>query len=247
METIPLISCICVTRKNPLLLHRAITCFLNQTYKNKELIVVYDDDDLLTKDAVKNIGYSNVSFYEIKKNNKISLGGIRNYAIEKSKGKFICQWDDDDWYHVSRIERQYAELKSTKNVSCVMTQWLIFDSMTNSAYLSHKRLWEGSLLCEKTAFSDIKYENINKGEDTSVIHHLMEEGKMRPINDVANLYIYVYHGANTWNYTHWTQIFNHSTKLNSDDSIVIKDILENYENVKLGSQVLDNLYKCIKS
>ena len=49
---LPLISCICVTREKPSLLKRAIDCFLAQTYPNKELVILYEDDDYATEELV---------------------------------------------------------------------------------------------------------------------------------------------------------------------------------------------------
>ena len=40
----PLITCAMVTRNRPLLAHRAIHCFMNQTYANKELLILDDGD-----------------------------------------------------------------------------------------------------------------------------------------------------------------------------------------------------------
>ena len=34
------------------------------------------------------------------------LGTLRNRSLEEATGDFMAQWDDDDWYHPERIERQ---------------------------------------------------------------------------------------------------------------------------------------------
>ena len=46
--SLPLISCICITRNRPGYLSKAIVCFKQQTYPNKELVILYEEDDLLT-------------------------------------------------------------------------------------------------------------------------------------------------------------------------------------------------------
>jgi len=51
----PVISCICVTRKKPALLERAVRCFLIQSYQQKELVIVYEDDDQVTIDHIGNM------------------------------------------------------------------------------------------------------------------------------------------------------------------------------------------------
>lgn len=226
---LPLISCLCVTREKPNLLHRAINCFLSQTYPQKELVVVYDDDDLITKKFIQDSeGYpSSVCFFEFKKTADITLGKIRNYSIDKAKGSYICQWDDDDWYHESRLELQYHKIKSSNLPGCVLSQWLLFDSNNNKAYLSHKRYWEGSLLCEKELFPRDAYDDLDKGEDTQIIKRLKKANKLSLLHDSAYLYTYSYHGKNTWNYEHWAEIFKLGNKLSNSLSKLVKDILEN--------------------
>lgn len=244
METknYPLISALCVTRAKPDLLQRAISCFLSQTYKNKELVVVYDSDDLETKEFVASFQQNSIiSFYEVEKTKSNTLGYLRNYAIEKSNGAYVCQWDDDDWYHIARIEYLYEAICISGFPAAIVTQWLIFNSTNNKAYVSHKRLWEGSLLCEKTIIHNIGYDHLNIGEDTSLIERLEKECKLYHINDTPNLYVYIYHAKNTWNYKHWEMIFDYSFELSLSDSKTIKNILKGCHNMEEKSIEIDNL------
>lgn len=244
METnnYPLISALCVTRSKPDLLQKAISCFLSQTYENKELIVVHDSDDLLTKKFVENFQQkSMISFYEVEKTKSVTLGYLRNYAIEKSNGVYVCQWDDDDWYHIARMEYLYEAISISGLPAAIMTQWLIFDSINSKAYASHKRLWEGSLICEKNIILNIGYDNHNIGEDTNLVLRLEKEGKLYHINDTPNLYVYIYHAKNTWNSKHWEKIFDYSFELSLKDSNKIKNILKGYDNIEEKSLEIDNL------
>src|SRR6187399_197150 len=106
MKKLPLISCLCITRNKIPLLKRAIHCFRNQTYPNKELILVFEDNDNDTKSFVKRLKDKNISIYEIPSTPKLSLGELRNISIHKCKGEYFCQWDADDWYHNRRLETQ---------------------------------------------------------------------------------------------------------------------------------------------
>lgn len=237
----PLISCLCVTREKPALLKRAISCFQNQTYPNKELVIIYDHDDLATKDELKLVVDPTISIYEVRKTKEITLGFLRNYAIHKSKGEYVCQWDDDDWYHIGRIEYQYEVIQMSNYPAVILTQWLIFDSTTNKAYISHRRLWEGSLLCKKSAISNIKYDHLNLGEDTTFIEKLNNENRIYYIDNVPNLYIYTYHGKNTWNYKHWNDIFKQCQVMNPSISTLIEKILNDKKNMEENSLKLDKI------
>jgi glycosyltransferase involved in cell wall biosynthesis len=236
-----LISCICVTRKKPDLLKRAIGCFTSQTYSNKELIILYEDDDDDTIDFLKD-GFppeSGIRLFRVPAYPKMALGELRNLAIKIAKGEYVCQWDDDDWYHMSRLEWQYHLLFREGRHGSILTQWLVFDSTTSTAYISNSRLWEGSILCRKSVLQQKAYEDKTLGEDTATIEYLSSRGSLYYLSQMAGLYIYVYHGNNSWDYGHWTKIFRCSTSLSYEDSCIVRDILAGRWPVAEGSQMLD--------
>jgi glycosyltransferase involved in cell wall biosynthesis len=47
---------------------------------------------------------SRVKFFVVKREPGRTLGSLRNLDIEMAQGEYVCQWDDDDWYHAGRIE-----------------------------------------------------------------------------------------------------------------------------------------------
>ena len=55
----PLISCVCVTHNRPNMLERVIKCFEYQTYNNKQLVIVYEELDKLTKAYIDSHTFSN--------------------------------------------------------------------------------------------------------------------------------------------------------------------------------------------
>ena len=241
-NTLPFISCVCVTRGKPKLLQRAISCFEAQTYLNKELIIVYEEDDLPTRQFVEANRFNPaVKIIEISINPKRKLGNLRNIAIREASGTYICQWDDDDWYHIQRLEHQYQLLHKSGYQASVMTQWLIFDNTRGDAYISNKRRWEGSILCRKDVLQLKQYEETAKGEDTVVIEYLHSKNYIYEIKNHVALYIYIYHGGNTWDLTHWENIFRHSDKLSAEQAGKIGEILNGAYTVEEGSFLIDHL------
>lgn len=223
----PLISCLCVTRNEPAMLNRAITCFINQTYNAKQLIIVYEASNLLTEQFLS--GFSlNENIVPVKVDTlpvKLSLGELRNISIEKAEGEYVCQWDDDDWYHPDRLSVQMKHLLSAEKQGCILSRWLIFDFLNKTAYLSHSRLWEGSVLCKKELLKKYTYAKVSKGEDTGVIRSLYAMEQLVIMNSYPELYIYTYHGKNTWERSHFDQICQCSTKLPDSVSSSIWSIL----------------------
>lgn len=240
MKKSPLISCLCVTRNKPELIARAIKCFKAQTYPTKELIIVYEDNDKDIQDFVKTINDPCIRNFEIPTNPKLTLGELRNKSIEFAQGEYFCQWDADDWYHSKRLALQMNCMTEMHKDVCFLTYWIIFDSLTKKAYLSRKRIWEGSMLCKKNIVTDkIIYPSIPKLEDFQFVEQLLEQNNIYPA-DLPHLYIYVYHGDNTWNYHHFELNFKAGKELSGSASTIIHDILDGkYSNDK-ASELMDS-------
>jgi glycosyltransferase involved in cell wall biosynthesis len=241
---LPLISCICVTRNKPAMLKRAVECFLTQSYPEKELVIVYENDDIETLsllDAGEIVAGADIQLIGVKAVPKAPLGELRNIGIRAASGAFICQWDDDDWYHMNRLTEQYQELSRHNRHGSIMTQWLVFNALNNRAYISNVRPWEGSILCRKELLLRQPYEQKHIGEDTPTVDYLLSQNNLHLINDMPGLYIYVYHGGNTWHHDHWSYIFRCSKGLPRKDSLEIADILSEKYSVYTASLLLDEI------
>jgi len=226
------------------MLSRAMRCFFAQSYSNKELVIVYESDDPLTiallKDPAINC-HPHILLLEVNASPKVSLGNLRNLGIEASNGEFICQWDDDDWYHCHRLSSMYAYASRDQAEGSILMNWLIYDRVEKKAYVSNYRTWEGSLLCRKSTLQVQPYEDIALGEEGVVIRYLIASELLCKMDDSFYLYIYVYHGGNTWDRDHWEEIFGRSTALRTDISTGIADILDEKVSVLEGSLLLDRL------
>lgn len=92
-----MISCITITKNRPKLLAQSIELFKLQSFSDKEMIVIYYSNDLDTIKLIDNYKDElNINFFEYDINLNYTLGDIRNYAISKTNGEYICVWDDDD-------------------------------------------------------------------------------------------------------------------------------------------------------
>lgn len=242
----PLISCICITRGKPTLLLRAINCFLAQSYSFKELIVLYEDDDIETcLFFTENIFDASIKIFSVKKEDGKNLGALRNEAIRIAGGEYIAQWDDDDWYHKDRLLEQYKFLINDNADAVILTHWFVFDVITHKLYFSNERLWEGSILGKKILFQSIQYSNSSFGEDTPVILAIAKQYKLSLIEDQPHLYIYIYHGNNTWQRDHWELIFKMGIELPKNIGSLVYEII-NYTS-KNYSLLSDYLTKALQS
>jgi glycosyltransferase involved in cell wall biosynthesis len=239
MSVEPLISCLCITRDRVPFLRRAIQCFRDQRYLNKELVIVFENDDLSTKKFLKQVSDKNILKIETVASSNLTLGELRNLSIRKCNGEYFCQWDDDDWSHSKRLEFQMDVIQKSQKPACVMMHWLVFDTSENQAYISYGRPWEGSILCEKSLITEEhKYENIKRGEDKNIIKTFVSKN-LTSLVAIPKLYVYVYHGNNLWSYDHWDYIFRTSTKLSAESSRIVKETLEGKHSGEKASEMLD--------
>lgn len=234
----PLISCLCVTKNSAEFLNRAVTCFKAQTYPNKELIIVYKSDQAETKSFLSGIKDKNIHSFDAETG--LSLGQLRNISIDHCNGQYFCQWDDDDWYHSERLMAQFNALRENYHPVCMLTNLLMYDESHQQAYLSGFRLWEGSIMCRKDLLTDrIRYPSITGKEDSVFAGELLSYSRVYPLVS-ASLYIYIYHGGNTWDDKHFKMLFSFSQKFPVEVSRLIGDIVNGVYSVVEASQILNS-------
>lgn len=103
-EDTPLVSAVVTTHNRTQLLPRALDSVAAQTYPNMELIVIDDGSDEDVISIVKS--YSNVLRVDfIRNNNALGACRARNQGIEAAEGYFVAGLDDDDQWHLERVEK----------------------------------------------------------------------------------------------------------------------------------------------
>ena len=83
-----------------------IDSVLKQTYKNLEIIIVYDDDSNIDFTFIKEFQKKDKRITIIKNANKLGAGISRNKGISQSKGKYIAFLDADDTWHINKLDKQ---------------------------------------------------------------------------------------------------------------------------------------------
>jgi glycosyltransferase involved in cell wall biosynthesis len=182
------------------MLRRAISCFLSQTYRPRELLVFYQSDDHATRDYLAGLGEPSVRPVEIPCSPRLSTGLLRNVSLQAACGHYVATWDDDDWYGPTRLAEQISAIVAAARPGCVLSRLVLYDKVTQSAFLSAKRTWENSLVAERTAVPS--FPDLRQGSDTHAIARMLTEAKLVAL-DHPELYVYVYHGGNLWNRAHW--------------------------------------------
>ena len=103
-----LISIILPYYKKKKFIIKTLSSIYSQSYKNFELIIIYDDqnkdDFIFINNYIKSKRLKNVCIINNKKN--IGVGLSRNLGVNKSRGKFIAFIDADDYWLKNKLKYQ---------------------------------------------------------------------------------------------------------------------------------------------
>lgn len=156
---------------------RAVNSFIDQTYKNSELIIVSDGCDIT--ENIYNELYSNVAnIIFIKIDKDVLFGGkTRNTGIELSTGDFICYLDSDDFFSAEHLEMISNQLSNDFDW-CYSDDRLVYEYLSTCDYkfnireniIGPNRIGTSSIVHKK---NDKVYWKNGYGHDWVYISELM--------------------------------------------------------------------------
>ncbi len=207
---IPRVSCLMVTANRKRLAERAVACFQNQTYPNRELVVI-DDGQEDYSPLFRDIDPADVTYVRIPRTSSLVLGTLRNIALQYAEGDYIVQWDDDDWYHPERIAAQAVFLDQGYDACCLSASLMHLDnpdffSLPYIGYLPDGI--PGSIMHRRS--KNIRYPEYRRAEDTVYLREWMKRRYIKLPKEHAGLFIRCFHGTNTWEEEHFTRRIRNS-------------------------------------
>lgn len=206
MSTEPSVSCLMVTRNRVSLARRAVRCFLAQTWRNKQLVVVDDGD----QDYSHVVGEcreagAHVLYHRLADGRDRTLGALRNFAIEHSDGEYLAQWDDDEWYAPERIEAQMAAMiRDGTDASVLKWTLMHLDTPEFARHPYRADVGAGTPGTIVHKRSDLRYPSLRKAEDSVFLDaHRRKRGISVLDRSASHLFIRCFHGKNTWDEGHF--------------------------------------------
>lgn len=188
-----LISCILVTGNRPRFFEQAIHCFLAQTYRPAELIVV-DDGDQSVEDLCS--GLAGVHYMRLGR--PASAGAKLNLAIENAKGAILQKLDDDDYYHPNFLKLAAKSMPRNGRDKCLVA-WDCFLTLRageeKARFSGHGWTVGGTLCFSRKLWERRKFRNVRSGPDYWFLSD--NQPKVIPVC-AAEHYLVVRHGRNTW-------------------------------------------------
>ncbi|MBO6524549.1 MAG: glycosyltransferase family 2 protein [Balneolaceae bacterium] len=206
----PKVSCLMVTANRKNLAKRAVECFRNQSYTNKELVVV-DDGIEDYAPLFKGLPADQIKYVKLEKEPDFVLGKLRNRSLEEASGDYLVQWDDDDWYHKDRIKIQAQILDQGYDACCLSSALMHLDT---EEFMDHPYVGvlpngiPGSIMHRNN--SEIRYPETRRAEDTVYLNEWMEKRYFKLDDSFNHLFLRAYHGNNTWEKEHFRRRIRNS-------------------------------------
>jgi len=218
----PLVSCLMVTCGRFEMAKRSIHCFCKQTYPNKELVIIDNDDTDSLANWVKTLRDSRLVYIHLP-NERKPLGELRNIAVKRANGSYIAHWDDDDLSVPKRLAIQMTVIHSFQTEACFLQREQLWNVQECRLAISCHRLWENSFVCAKDKLAP--YPILHKGEDTPVAEQVALQGRIALL-DCPELYTYIFHNANTCDSQHFKGLLEAATEIytQSDYDVKVKQL-----------------------
>lgn len=191
----PYVSCIMPTANRAKFIPLAIEYFLNQDYRNAELIIVDDGQEPIRHLIPE---HHRIRYYY--RDAVSTIGMKRNYACELARGEIIMHWDDDDWYAGDWISRQLSALESSGADICGLDDITFFSPLVKKfwryADKENKRPWlsGATFVYRKSFWQKYPFKDIQIGEDYD---YIWNSGAKIFAHDYSDGFIATLHAHNT--------------------------------------------------
>ena len=173
MKKIPQVSIILPNYNSHKFIKKTIRSVINQNFYSWELIIVDDASNEKTKIILKRIQrYKKIRIYWLSKNK--GAGYCRNFAIKKSKSKYIAFIDSDDIWKKNKLKNQinfmkknnysftytnYETFGKKKKIISVPRKFNFFDFIHNTSICT------SSMIIKRHIAKDVKFTNTKICED----------------------------------------------------------------------------------
>ena len=118
-------------------LRRCLQSVINQNYKNWEIIFWNNNSTDNSKKIFHSYNDERFNYYE--STNLINLSIARNFAISKSKGKFISFLDVDDYWNENKLYKQISFFKTNDKIALLFSNFFFENLNKKSRKISIKK------------------------------------------------------------------------------------------------------------
>jgi glycosyltransferase involved in cell wall biosynthesis len=209
---------VCLSYNRLVYLKAAIACYVAQTWRPRELVIVSQGSDRYLAAIRRHLAaLARDDIRLVRAAPGLCLGAVRNVGLDAARGAYFCQWDDDDLYHPQRVERQVRGMQAANAEACFLTGCLGFFEHTRSLCwqdcgrlpdpIEHHRWVPQSVLAPVDP--QLRYPEhgpeSGPGEDNAMRSQVYARRAIG-LEDASYLYVYRSHGANFYAPSHYAQL-----------------------------------------
>lgn len=211
---------------------KSVANFLDQSYKNKHLIIINQNKNSLLKRD-----YTNVLEVYVDKKDK-SLGELRNISLQLVPPHAIwTTWDDDDYRDLYYIEIMIRKFLEKKCDFLMFQNRLEYNLKNNFAF--KLTLKSGLMTFFARSNPNLVYDHVSTLEDKVIKSYALKNLKVYIYDNNPLLYVRTIHNSNT-------SVYVNSARKSISDTSKNKDFFE-YNLNKFEKQELNNIiYKYYK-
>ena len=181
---------------------KSVSSALKQTYKNIEIIIIDNENSLISKKILGDLSKKSKKIKIIKNKKNLNYAGIaRNLGIQSSSGDYIAFLDSDDYWFKEKLKIQIREIKK-QNADVLFTSYIGVNENKDIIYkvkppvtLSFDKLIKScpvccsSVLINKNCLSKIRFNKLKTKEDYDLWLRISQKGyKIKCINNFLTYY-----------------------------------------------------------
>ena len=167
----------------------SVLSVLNQTFKNFELIIVYDNETSDELKFINKIKKLDKRIKVIKNKSNIGAGLSRNVGIDHSKGAYLAFLDADDLWHKNKLFAQIKFMRK-KNIEISHTSYEIIDDdlairgTRQAKLMNYKKLIKScdiglsTVIIKKSLIKNLRFPNLKTKEDYVLWLEIAKKGKI---------------------------------------------------------------------
>lgn len=213
---LPKVSCVLLTFNRFEQFCKSFQCFCDQTYPHKELFILSHGTNEYRNAVRGHVALSGRNDVNVLyPSSRLPLGALRNIAIEACSGDVVCQWDDDDFSAPGRIAAQLSAMQLfAADASILLDNLHLFYDSRQVFWCDWRRSRQdlglpGSLMVDRRKVLAYRPE-LSSNEDSQLLIDLCRNGRrLALVGGMAHLYIYTYHGSNTFGRPHHQHLTRH--------------------------------------
>lgn len=184
-----LISVIMPFYKKKLFFYQSFYSVVNQTYKNIEIVIIYDDIDTNDLLYIKSLVSDKKNVSIIVNDKNLGVAKSRNKGIENANGKFIAFLDCDDVWTHNKLKLQYNFMMENKlRISHTNYKIINFENKiigenisknnpTYSQLINSCDIGLSTVMSRKEVFKISKFKEIETKEDYALWLELSRKGE----------------------------------------------------------------------